>query len=201
MICWVPGFTCLSVWGWSSASPFGETRCFPAEGVSSSSPGAVRFLIGTPELAEPDKLAAPAEVQLTRECEQDKISTGGEPAGRVAAPLRRLHLLAGGHVPVTRAWPAKKGANGLRTKWLLGLNPHRWLNHRESRPSQPDTLRGRTAVFGRLRVGPSTKVGIEGTFFNPQGCEVSKSARLAWRLCSLTATGVRGEESLGNLTP
>ena len=28
---------------WSSASPFGETRCFPVEGASSSFPGAVRF--------------------------------------------------------------------------------------------------------------------------------------------------------------
>ena len=68
------------------------TRCSPVEGASSSSPGAVGFLFGTPGPAEPDKLAAPAEVQLTRECEQDKISTRGEPAGRVAAPLRRLHL-------------------------------------------------------------------------------------------------------------
>ena len=79
------------------------------EGGSSSTPGAVRFLTGTPDRAEPDKLAAPAEAKLTRECERDKISTGGELAGRVAAPLKRLHLHAGGHVPVTRGWPAKKG--------------------------------------------------------------------------------------------
>ena len=79
VICRVPGFTCLPVWGWSSASPFGETRCFPVEGASSSSPRAVRFFIGTPDPAELDKLPAPAEVKLTRKCEQDNISTGVVP--------------------------------------------------------------------------------------------------------------------------
>ena len=55
------------------------------------------------------------------------------------------------------------------------------------------------AVCGRLPVVPSTKVRTEGLFFNPQGCEVSKSARAVQRRRSLRATGVRGEEGLGIL--
>ena len=52
------------------------------ESASISSPGAFRFLLSTPIPAEPDKLAAQAEVKLTRECEQDKISTGRGAGGK-----------------------------------------------------------------------------------------------------------------------
>ena len=81
-----------------------------------ASPGAVRFLIGTRGLVEPDKLAPPAEVQLTRECEQDKISIGGEPAGRVAAPLRRLHLQEEGGWTSQDSWRPRSRDTGLASK-------------------------------------------------------------------------------------
>ena len=71
----------------------------------------------------------------------------------------------------------------------------------KSRPSQPDALRGGTAVCGRLRVGPSTKVRTEGTVFQPSGLRSLEVGPVAQETEGLRATGVKGEESLGNLTP
>ena len=81
-----------------------------------------QIFISTPVPAEPDKLAAPAEVKLTRECEQDKISTGGGADGKSgcttqeAAPPRWRPRFDTGLA-------SKEGANGLRTRWLLGCTP------------------------------------------------------------------------------
>ena len=116
------------------------------------------FQISTPGAAEPDWLAAPARTRWW--CTEDTLPGDVDQSDDFARHKRWwtrpeksrqvewLHhsgswtSTLAATFPVTRGSTAKKGANGLRTKWLWGLNPHRWLNHRESRPLQPDTLRG-----------------------------------------------------------
>ena len=149
-----------------------------------------------------------AAVRLAREYEQDNISTGGQPAGRVAAPRCTSEKREGG--PLRTA-----GGHVSRDTWLASKERGERSEDQVAPGAQPLQVAAtpQKAVPGSLThceaewlcVGDFVSVrrrrsGPRGLFFNPRGFEVSKSAQVAERQRSLGATGVRGEGSLGILT-
>ena len=174
----MPGFTCHSVWEWSSASPFGETRCFPVE-------RCVQFISrsrqifnrhtrsgGTGQAGCTSRSKVDSRVRARQNL--DRRGAGGKSGctSQEAAPPRWR--------PRSRdtGLASKEGANGLRTKWLMGAE-----TPQVAEPTEKAVLRSLThceaerSCVGGFGVGPVDEGPDRGDlFFNPQGCEVLKSA-------------------------
>ena len=109
-----------------------------------------------------------------------------EPTGGVAAPLKGLHLHAGGHVSRDTWLDSKERGERSEDKVAPLAEP----------PQVAPRRRSGTVVCGRFRVGPSTKVLTEGTVFQPSGLRILEVGPGGSETENLGATGVRGEESL-----